>query len=117
MEQRDCQKEIEEKKREALWKEKPFLRPPEGSVEAKAPVVIKDPTWVDAVFGGELQWSTTCQSCKTVSRVSEPFYDMSLPIPTQLKVLFSTGLRNVHHQVQWASQLYRFWRSFVTTKL
>jgi hypothetical protein len=40
-----------------------------------------EPVWVERTFRGEFRWRTTCQTCASVSIVTEPFYDLSLPIP------------------------------------
>ena len=40
-----------------------------------------EPVWVERTFRGEFRWQTTCQTCASVSIVTEPFYDLSLPIP------------------------------------
>ncbi|KAL3506397.1 hypothetical protein ACH5RR_031779 [Cinchona calisaya] len=42
-----------------------------------------EPTFVDAIFGGQLSSTVTCLECGHSSLVSEPFLDLSLPVPTK----------------------------------
>lgn len=41
------------------------------------------PTFVDAVFGGQLSSTLTCLECGHTSIVYEPFLDLSLPVPAK----------------------------------
>ncbi|XP_042517711.1 ubiquitin carboxyl-terminal hydrolase 2-like [Macadamia integrifolia] len=41
------------------------------------------PTFVDAIFGGQLSSSVCCMECGHSSVVYEPFLDLSLPVPTK----------------------------------
>lgn len=42
-----------------------------------------DPTFVDAIFGGQLSSTVTCLECGYSSLVYEPYLDLSLPVPTK----------------------------------
>ncbi|XP_019180959.1 PREDICTED: ubiquitin carboxyl-terminal hydrolase 2-like [Ipomoea nil] len=42
-----------------------------------------DPTFVDAIFGGQLSSTVSCLECGHSSVVYEPFLDVSLPVPTK----------------------------------
>lgn len=41
------------------------------------------PTFVDAIFGGQLSSTVSCLECGHTSTVYEPFLDLSLPLPTK----------------------------------
>lgn len=41
------------------------------------------PTFVDAIFGGQLSSTVSCLECGHTSIVYEPFLDLSLPLPTK----------------------------------
>ncbi|KAL6976345.1 ubiquitin-specific protease ubp2 [Sarracenia purpurea var. burkii] len=41
------------------------------------------PTFVDAIFGGQLSSTISCLECGHYSTVFEPFLDLSLPVPTK----------------------------------
>ncbi|KAA8527926.1 hypothetical protein F0562_035205 [Nyssa sinensis] len=41
------------------------------------------PTFVDAIFGGQLSSTVCCLECGHLSTVYEPFLDLSLPVPTK----------------------------------
>ncbi|KAK9287878.1 hypothetical protein L1049_016320 [Liquidambar formosana] len=41
------------------------------------------PTFVDAIFGGQISSSVCCTECGHTSVVYEPFLDLSLPVPTK----------------------------------
>ncbi|GFY82605.1 ubiquitin-specific protease 2 [Actinidia rufa] len=45
------------------------------------------PTFVDAVFGGQLSSTVSCLECGHSSTVFEPFLDLSLPVPTKKRSL------------------------------
>ncbi|XP_050219640.1 ubiquitin carboxyl-terminal hydrolase 2-like [Mercurialis annua] len=42
-----------------------------------------DPTYVEALFGGQISNTVSCIECGHSSNVSEPFLDLSLPVPTK----------------------------------
>ena len=42
-------------------------------------------TLIDELFGGELRSTVVCLSCGSVSCTSEPFLDLSLPIPSKAR--------------------------------
>ncbi|XP_075512106.1 ubiquitin carboxyl-terminal hydrolase 2-like isoform X1 [Primulina tabacum] len=44
---------------------------------------IEKPTFVDAIFGGQLSSTVSCLECGHSSTIYEPFLDLSLPIPTK----------------------------------
>ncbi|KAK6149361.1 hypothetical protein DH2020_016886 [Rehmannia glutinosa] len=44
---------------------------------------ITDPTFVDAIFGGQLSSTVSCLECGHSSTIYEPFLDLSLPVPTK----------------------------------
>ncbi|KAI3469995.1 hypothetical protein Pfo_026658 [Paulownia fortunei] len=44
---------------------------------------IIDPTFVDAIFGGQLSSTVSCLECGHSSTIYEPFLDLSLPVPTK----------------------------------
>ncbi|XP_073138486.1 ubiquitin carboxyl-terminal hydrolase 2 [Henckelia pumila] len=44
---------------------------------------IAKPTFVDAIFGGQLSSTVSCLECGHSSTIYEPFLDLSLPIPTK----------------------------------
>lgn len=46
-------------------------------------VSVKDPTFVDVVFGGQLSSTVRCLECGHSSTIYEPFLDLSLPVPTK----------------------------------
>ncbi|XVE81347.1 hypothetical protein DITRI_Ditri15bG0056400 [Diplodiscus trichospermus] len=46
-------------------------------------VVNQDPTFVDAVFGGQISSTLCCEECGHSSTVYEPFLDLSLSVPTK----------------------------------
>lgn len=46
-------------------------------------VSVKDPTFVDVIFGGQLSSTVTCLECGHSSTIYEPFLDLSLPVPTK----------------------------------
>ncbi|XP_057783357.1 LOW QUALITY PROTEIN: ubiquitin carboxyl-terminal hydrolase 2-like [Salvia miltiorrhiza] len=46
-------------------------------------VSVKDPTFVDVVFGGQLSSTVSCLECGHTSTIYEPFLDLSLPVPTK----------------------------------
>lgn len=46
-------------------------------------VSVKDPTFVDVVFGGQLSSTVSCLECGHSSTIYEPFLDLSLPVPTK----------------------------------
>ncbi|KAL6535275.1 ubiquitin-specific protease ubp2 [Orobanche minor] len=46
-------------------------------------VSITDPTFVDAIFGGQLSSTVSCLECGHASTIYEPFLDLSLPVPTK----------------------------------
>ncbi|KAL1561777.1 ubiquitin-specific protease ubp2 [Salvia divinorum] len=46
-------------------------------------VSVKDPTVVDVIFGGQLSSTVSCLECGHASTISEPFLDLSLPVPTK----------------------------------
>lgn len=50
------------------------------------PLFRSAPTFVEAIFGGLLLSSVTCTVCHTVSRVTEPFLDLSVQIPDRFLV-------------------------------
>jgi len=41
------------------------------------------PTFIDFIFGGILESTITCHSCHFVSKMKEPFLDLSVPLPAQ----------------------------------
>ncbi|KAK4482555.1 hypothetical protein RD792_009715 [Penstemon davidsonii] len=41
-----------------------------------------DPTFVDSIFGGQISSTVTCLECKHSSTIYEPFFDLSLSVPT-----------------------------------
>ncbi|XP_052189807.1 ubiquitin carboxyl-terminal hydrolase 2-like isoform X2 [Diospyros lotus] len=41
------------------------------------------PTFIDAIFGGQLSSTVSCLECGHSSTVFEPFMDLSLPVPTK----------------------------------
>lgn len=43
----------------------------------------QSPTFVDAIFGGQLSSTVSCLKCGHSSIVYEPFLDLSLPVPTK----------------------------------
>lgn len=46
-------------------------------------VSVKDPTFVDVIFGGQLSSTVSCLECGHSSTIYEPFLDLSLPVPTK----------------------------------
>ncbi|PIN17945.1 Ubiquitin-specific protease [Handroanthus impetiginosus] len=48
---------------------------------SQAPVA--DPTFIDAIFGGQLSSTVSCLECGHASTIYEPFLDLSLPVPTK----------------------------------
>lgn len=42
----------------------------------------KEPTFVDAIFGGQLCSTIACLDCGHSSKMFEPFLDLSVPVPT-----------------------------------
>ncbi|XP_075516364.1 LOW QUALITY PROTEIN: ubiquitin carboxyl-terminal hydrolase 2-like [Primulina tabacum] len=44
---------------------------------------IAKPTFVDAIFGGQLSSTVCCLECGHSSTIYEPFLDLSLPVPTK----------------------------------
>eukprot|EP00976_Prorocentrum_cordatum_P055383 1117971-Prorocentrum_minimum.AAC.1 len=77
MEERDALKKLASEREEGKS---------DSAKETKSTPSPPPRTWVDDVFGGELQWSTTCQECNSVSVMVEPFMDISLPVPAPPKV-------------------------------
>ncbi|KAH6786947.1 ubiquitin-specific protease 2 [Perilla frutescens var. hirtella] len=46
-------------------------------------VSVKDSTFVDVIFGGQLSSTVSCLECGHSSTIYEPFLDLSLPVPTK----------------------------------
>lgn len=43
-------------------------------------------TWIDAIFGGELESRVTCLTCKNISTTTESFLDLSISLPQSKSV-------------------------------
>lgn len=69
----------------------------EQAGEARSYMLSWHDSWVDDIFGGQLQSTIKCDKCGKLSHCFDPFWDLCVPIPKRKKVSVQVGLYKILH--------------------